>query len=147
MFESGNYIRGAPFECNSYNPDDVYLLDIPAQDCHPPGKPIQFKVDRRLAGLAELEVIVTSPLGEDLPVEVKGMTEERGVDLIEFRPDVRGKYKFVIRYGGEAVPDSPVTFMVKEPDSNAADVDIRAFGQGLQKGQVRKQRIFGPQIQ
>ena len=146
VLEKGRLIRGAPFECHAFNPDDVYIVDVPAQDGHPPGKVIRFKVDRRRAGLADLEVVVTSPVGEALPVEVKALTAEAGVDLVEFRPDVSGQYKFVVHYGGDLVPDSPVSFTVREPAmaaaaaqaaaGNDANVDMRAFGQGLQKGQV-----------
>ena len=46
---------------------------------------------------------------------------------------VEGVYKFTILYGGVEIPDSPVIFTVKDQYSK---VDFRAFGQGLQKGQV-----------
>ncbi len=51
------------------------------------------------------------------------------VDLVEFLPEAEGKYQFVIRYGGEEIADSPVSFVVAEPD-------VRAFGMGLQRAQV-----------
>ena len=61
---------------------------------HRPGRPVRFRVDRRTAGLSELDVIVTSPQGDALPVEVKGMTgDDEGVDLVEFLPDVQGRYR------------------------------------------------------
>jgi hypothetical protein len=94
------------------------------------------QVDRRTAGLAELDVTVTSPVGDALPIDLKGLHGETGIDLVEFRPDVAGVYKFVIRYGGEQIPESPISFSVKESDSSATALDLRAFGQGLQKGQV-----------
>lgn len=139
-------IKGSPFECHAFNPEDVYILDVPAQDSHPPGKVIQFKVDRRRAGLADLEVVVTSPVGEALPVEIKALNDEQGVDLVEFRPEVTGLYKFVVHYGGDQVPDSPVSFMVREPVGGSrfegGNVDVRAFGQGLQKGQINAPASF-----
>ncbi len=49
-----------------------------------------LQVDRRLAGRSDLDVTVTSPLGDGLPVEVKGLTEDENVDLVEFRPDASG---------------------------------------------------------
>ena len=146
VFINGEHIRGSPFECQSFSADEVYLLDyvppIESPHCNP-GTPIQFKVDRAKAGIADLDVIVTSPVGEALPIEVKGLNDQVGIDLIEFRPDVAGTYKFVIRYGGVQVPESPVTFSVKErePEPPAGTTDIRAFGQGLQKGVV-SQTIF-----
>ncbi len=36
------------------------------------------KVDRRQAGQSDLDVIVTSPLGEALPVEVKALNQVQG---------------------------------------------------------------------
>lgn len=91
-----------------------------------------------------MDVIVTSPLGDALPVEVKGMTDEDAIDLVEFRPDAPGKYKFAIRYGGEQIPESPVTFAVQDDEEEEMssgvgqeDVrhELRVFGQGLQRAQ------------
>ena len=94
VLEGGRLIHGAPFYCNSYDPSAVRLAALPAK--HRSGKqavgaPMQFQVDRTLAGRGDLDVTVTSPLGEALPVEVRGMTEDENVDLVEFRPDATGK--------------------------------------------------------
>lgn len=77
-----------------------------------------------------MDVTVTSPLGQDLPLEVKSWQEEKDIDLIEFCPSVPGNYKFNITYGGEEVPGSPIVFMVE--DTGVA----KASGEGLQGGQV-----------
>jgi hypothetical protein len=123
--------------------DEVYLLDVPRSLSQVSGADVRFKVDRRRAGTAELDVIVTSPEGDDLPVDVKGLNGEEGMDLVEFTPTMAGKYRFVIRYGGVDVPDSPITFQVKDPDAaqpvqqqQLQHGELRAFGQGLQKAQV-----------
>ncbi len=155
VFDSGQHIRNSPFECQSYNPEEVFVADAPKQHGHEPGRPIQFRVDRRHAGLSELDASVTSPMGDVHPIEL-GLNGESGIDLVDFTPDVAGVYKFVIKYGGEQIPESPLNFTVREPASAAATngnaaangataaaaaaaaatLDLRAFGQGLQKGQI-----------
>lgn len=60
-------------------------------------------VQRREAGFAELDVTVTSPLGQDLPLEVKSYGNERDCDLIEFCPSLPGNYRFKMTYGGEEI--------------------------------------------
>lgn len=82
-------------------------------------------MNRRDAGYAELDVTVTSPLGRNLPIEVKGSPDG---EVIEFTPSVAGKYRIAINYGGIAVPGSPVTFIAHDSGSP------KVTGQGLQKG-------------
>ena len=105
------------------------------------------QVDRTRAGIAELDVTVISPVGDALPIDIKSLNGENGVELVEFRPDVAGLYKFVILYGGQQIPESPISFPVKDSDRRSVGGDdvestgpsnlhLRAFGQGLQKGQV-----------
>lgn len=64
---------------------------------------VQFAVSRKGAGFAELDVAVTSPLGQDLPIQVKS-GPDRESDLIEFTPTLPGNYKFKITYGGDEIP-------------------------------------------
>ena len=77
------------------------------------GEPVQFRLDRRNAGYAELNVVAISPSGQDLPIEVAGVPggEE---DLIEFRPSVAGRYKLILTHGGQEVPGSPLVYTVHE---------------------------------
>lgn len=57
---------------------------------------------RKDAGFAELDVTVRSPLGQDLPLIVKSLTQDS--DLIELCPSLPGKYSFNITYGGQPIP-------------------------------------------
>jgi hypothetical protein len=50
-----------------------------------------------------LDVTVTSPLGQDLPLEVKSCENEKDCDLIEFCPSLPGNYRFKMTYGGEEI--------------------------------------------
>lgn len=74
--------------------------------------------------------MVTSPLGQDLPLKVNASPDDKDCDLIEFVPSLPGHYRFNITYGGEEVPGSPVMFTVEE-----AGV-ARAYGEGLSGGRV-----------
>ena len=162
---NGQHIRNSPFECHAFDPEAVYIVDLPTSSSQLiAGKPVRFKVDRRKAGVADLEVIGSSPLGghHHIPVEVKGLYDERGIDLIEFRPELAGEYKFTIKYGDAVIPDTPLTFAISErhlslddrtgrgmmqdiPSSAASAVhggEFRAFGQGLQKGTVNTPTRF-----
>ena len=64
-------------------------------------------VRRKEAGVASLDVTVTTPLSRELPLEVKtgvapGTLEP--VDTVDFQPTLPGKYRFNICYGGHEVP-------------------------------------------
>ena len=63
-------------------------------------------MSRQSAGLAELDVTVTSPLGKNLPIDVTATNEDG--EVIEFLPTVPGRYKLAITYGGEEVPGTYV---------------------------------------
>ncbi|GLH04456.1 Uncharacterized protein GBIM_10161 [Gryllus bimaculatus] len=122
-------VRGSPYYCQVYDASKVKLADVGSQSVSVNDK-IAFKLVRKDAGFAELDVTVTSPLGQDLPLEVKSSPDESDTDLIEFCPSVAGNYRFCITYGGEEVPGSPLTFMVE--DLGVA----KASGDGLTCGQV-----------
>lgn len=51
---------------------------------------------------------VTSPLGQDLPIQVKAGPDKE-TDLIEFTPTLPGNYKFKITYGGEEISGEDLT--------------------------------------
>ena len=49
-----------------------------------------------------------------------------------------GNYKFMIMYGGEQVPGSPVTFAVEDKRSN----ELRVHGEGLKSGNVGDETVL-----
>ncbi|XP_040577055.1 filamin-A [Lepeophtheirus salmonis] len=133
-------IIGSPFNCQSYDPSKVELTNIKDGE-NIAGEAIRFHVQRRHAGFAELEVVVTSPLGGDLPIEVKGLAGDKTGDLVEFIPEVAGRYKFLIKYGGEEVPGSPLNFAVQETPTygmGQANYMPKIFGRGLYSGLVNE---------
>lgn len=46
---------------------------------------------------------MTSPLGQDLPLQVRSGPDKES-DIIEFTPTLPGNYQFKITYGGDEVP-------------------------------------------
>ena len=122
-------ISGSPFECQVYDPSKVLITDADDRAATV-GEPVQFKLERKHAGYAELNVVAISPLGQDLPIEISGIPGGDG-DLIEFKPSVAGKYKLTMTYGGEEIPGSPLVYTVQE------DRTPTVFGKGLTLGQVR----------
>ena len=139
VLHNGKPIVGSPFTCLSYDPARVRVVGLPKKDrVNWVDEPISFRVERTEAGFAELDVTVTSPLGGELPLEIKRIAKDREVDLVEFAPEAAGNYKFVILYGGEQVPGSPVNFAVEDRRSN----ELRVYGEGLSSGQIHEEIIF-----
>lgn len=81
-------------------------------------------VRKRDAGLAAVDVTVTTPLSKELPLEVKSLPNGEG-DMVEFFPTVPGKYRFNVLYGGDEIPGSPFIFVVDEEGL------AKAHGEGL----------------
>ncbi|XP_028967084.1 filamin-C [Galendromus occidentalis] len=120
----GEPVNGSPFKCQAFDATKVHLQQISSTSFNV-NENISIALNRRDAGYAELDVTVTSPLGRNLPIEVKGSPDG---EVIEFTPSVAGKYRIAINYGGIAVPGSPVTFIAHDSGSP------KVTGQGLQKG-------------
>lgn len=139
VLDNGKPIIGSPYTCLSYDPARVRVVGLPKKDrVNWVDESISFRVERTEAGFAELDVTVTSPLGGELPLEIKRISKDREIDLVEFVPEAAGNYKFVILYGGEQVPGSPVNFMVEDRRSN----ELRVYGEGLSSGQINEEIIF-----
>lgn len=49
------------------------------------------------AGIADLDVAATSPLGQELPLQVTPLND--GAEMVEFSPSVPGTYMINITYG------------------------------------------------
>ncbi|KAK9504384.1 hypothetical protein O3M35_010726 [Rhynocoris fuscipes] len=120
-------VRGSPYYCQVFDASKV-KLDNNTSTTVPVNDNISFKLLRKDAGFAELDVTVRSPLGQDLPLVVKSLTQDS--DLIELCPSLPGKYSFNITYGGQPIPDSPVIFTVIEGGT------ARAWGGGLSRALV-----------
>ena len=82
-------ISGSPFECQVFDPSKVLIVDADDKSATV-GEPVIFKLERKHAGYAELNVVAISPLGQDLPIEISGLPGGDG-DMIEFKPSVAGR--------------------------------------------------------
>lgn len=60
-----------------------------------------FSVIKTDAGMAELDVTATSPLGQELPLQVTPLND--GAELIEFSPSVPGTYMINVTYGKKSI--------------------------------------------
>uniref|UniRef100_T1J4U2 Calponin-homology (CH) domain-containing protein n=1 Tax=Strigamia maritima TaxID=126957 RepID=T1J4U2_STRMM len=130
---NGKQIRGSPFTCQVFESSKIVIEEITTTNFTVNEK-ISFKLNRQKAGYAELDVTVTSPLGKDLPIEVKPTSDEG--EVIQFFPTVAGKYKISILYGGEEIPGSPIIFTVE------GDIAPRVYGEGLVIGQQDQPTVF-----
>lgn len=52
--------------------------------------------------MADLDVVATSPLGQELPLQVTPLND--GAEMVEFSPSVPGTYMINITYGKSNVP-------------------------------------------
>lgn len=59
-----------------------------------------FAVNHLDAGLAELDVTATSPLGQNLPVEVSLQSD--GIHNVQILPTIPGHYRIYLTYGGKS---------------------------------------------
>lgn len=90
------------------------------------------------AGVAELDVTATSPLGQELPLQLRPLND--GVaEMVEFSPSSPGSYVINVSYGGCPVPGSPLVCVAE------AQGQARAKGQGLLQGHVGKPAQFSVQ--
>lgn len=62
---------------------------------------IHFVVNHTDAGLAELDVTATSPLGHSLPLDITAQGE--GIHHVQLLPTVPGHYRLYITYGGKII--------------------------------------------
>ena len=72
VLHNRDQISGSPFECQVYDPSKVLIVDADDKSATV-GEPVQFKLERKHAGYAELNVVAISPLGQDLPIEISGI--------------------------------------------------------------------------
>ena len=72
-----------------------------------------------------------------IPITQKGFCRHK-VPIYEGIFVLAGNYKFMIMYGGEGVPGSPVTFTVEDKRSN----ELRVHGEGLKSGNVGDETVL-----
>lgn len=132
-----NHVPGSPFETESFDPSSVLIESI-ASTTVSVGEKVEFRLNRKEAGYGELDVAITSPLGQDLPIEVRSLDDADLLgEIISFNPTVAGKYKMSITFGGYEVPKSPITFIARDGRD-----PIKVHGAGLKYAEVNRSAQF-----
>ncbi|VVC42331.1 Hypothetical protein CINCED_3A018391 [Cinara cedri] len=93
------------------------------------GKPAEFIVDTKKAGVAPLDVKVFDSHGNSVEPTLKDNKD--GTFSCKYVPKTIGKHTLQVSYGGVAVPKSPFRVFVAQP-LNPSKVQI--FGPGIETG-------------
>lgn len=113
-----------------------------------------FKLNAREAGVGELDVVVTAPNGDELPVELRDDDsdgdDDGAVKTISFTPSVPGKHQVVIWFAGYEVPKMPLVFTAIDKMSQdkmmmgqqQQQQPVRVSGAGLRSAEVNRSAQF-----
>ncbi|XP_076247657.1 filamin-type immunoglobulin domains fbug isoform X3 [Calliopsis andreniformis] len=133
VLQGAKPVLGSPFFCQAFDVSKVKLQELGPMTVSVHDH-IAFKIMKTDAGMADLDVTATSPLGQELPLQVTPLND--GAEMVEFSPSVPGTYMINITYGGCPIPGSPVVCTVD------AAGQARAKGEGLLCGHVDKAAHF-----
>ncbi|KAB0797522.1 hypothetical protein PPYR_08515 [Photinus pyralis] len=109
VLHQAKQLSGSPFTCQGFDSDSVRIQDIPQSQSNV-GERISFNVSFKNSGSAELEVVVTNPIGQTIAVNEIEIDET--LKEISFLPYLPGLYQVTITYGGVAVKGSPLALGV-----------------------------------
>ncbi|XP_035216492.1 filamin-A-like isoform X2 [Stegodyphus dumicola] len=106
----GKDIPGSPFQMKvkpAVEPKNVKLSGPGLQNKVPASIPVEFTIDTREAGHAEPEVAIKRPDGKPLKATV--VNNHDGTYKVKYVPEDVGPHKVSVKYGGQEVPNSPIT--------------------------------------
>lgn len=111
---NGKNIPNSPFQTKvrpAVEPEKIKLSG-PSIDQNgvPASIPTTIKIDTTEAGVADLDVKIIGPDGNDRKVKVKD--NKNGTYSATFVPDDCGRYKLDVKYGGKEVPKTPIPIQV-----------------------------------
>ncbi|KRT84610.1 hypothetical protein AMK59_1466 [Oryctes borbonicus] len=129
-------VTGSPFVCQSYDSDCVRIVDIPSVQGNV-GEKILFNITSKNAGDANLEIIVTNPLGQTIGIQQ--IVLEENVTQISFLPLLPGLYQVSVTFGGVPVKGSPLALGVGPVGPTPPP---RAVGRGLECVQIGERASF-----
>lgn len=138
VFYLNNHLTGSPFLTECFDINKVKLQPIQNTNFVVNEK-IFLSLDRKDAGYAELDVVVTSPLGRHLPIELTANDQK---ELICFLPTVQGKYKIAISYGQLTVPGTPITFIANPAPNDQQNGLAKPNGESMQIKQHPQQKVL-----
>ena len=137
VFYLNNHLTGSPFLTECFDINKVKLQPIQNTNFVVNEK-IFLSLDRKDAGYAELDVVVTSPLGRHLPIELTANDQK---ELICFLPTVQGKYKIAISYGQLTVPGTPITFIANPAPNDQQNGLAKPNGESMQIKQQQQKAL------
>lgn len=129
-------VPNSPFTTQAFDPSSV-LLNLPKISEFNIDERVEFKIDRRDAGEAALEVVITNSAGEEQPVDISPLEDSKAGEIVTFKPSMGGKYKLSVTYSGYEVAKSPFSFIVhdnREP--------LKVTGNGLKFAEVNRSAHF-----
>ncbi|KAG5896802.1 hypothetical protein JTB14_032047 [Gonioctena quinquepunctata] len=136
VLHQGKHLNGSPFTCNSFDQENVRIVDIPTSQGNV-GDRVYFNVSSKNCGSAELEVQVCNPINQTIPVHQTPMDDH--LVQVMFLPTLAGLYQVAITYGGVPVKGSPLALGVGPVGPTPPP---RAVGKGLEVGRVGERTSF-----
>nr|XP_023019236.1 filamin-C isoform X2 [Leptinotarsa decemlineata] len=136
VLHQGKHLNGSPFTCNSFDPDNVRIVDIPSSQGNV-GDKVYFNVSSKNCGSAELEIQVCNPINQTLTVHQTPIDDK--LVQVMFLPTLAGLYQVVVTYGGVPVKGSPLALGVGPVGPTPPP---RAVGKGLEVGRVGERTSF-----
>lgn len=106
----GKDIPGSPFQMKvkpAVEPKNVKISGAGLQNQVPASMPVEFTIDTKEAGKAELDVSIRRPDGKPLKATVTD--NKNDTYKVSYVPEDVGPHKVSVKYGGQEVPNSPVT--------------------------------------
>ena len=135
-------IPGSPFNVTAIPPARADLCRAygPALDpdaTHITGETLEFNVDTREAGIAQLETKLKQP--DNTTGRVFMADDGMGVYSVKFDTPQMGRYKIAVKWGDAHIPGSPFVCKVFQgPDASK----VRAYGPGLEDGMANSTGEF-----
>lgn len=121
----------------AFDPSGVLIENIKSTVCSVNDR-IEFKINRKQAGLGDLDVVITNPLGQDIPIDIEPSADDRDIELVSFTPTLAGKYKMSITFSGYEIPKSPVTLTARAASNDM----VKVSGSGLRCAEVNRSAQF-----
>ncbi|CAL1273258.1 unnamed protein product [Larinioides sclopetarius] len=106
----GKDIPGSPFQMKvkpAVEPQKVKLSGPGVQNKVPASIPVEFTIDTKEAGKANLDVQIKRPDGKPLKSQV--VDNKDGTYKVRYVPEDVGPHKIAVKYGGQDVPNTPIT--------------------------------------
>lgn len=143
ILAAGIHIPGSPFRLTAKPGPEADKCSMSGPALQPNalltiGKPMDFVVNTKDAGMGELTVKAVGPGGSQARVYL-AKSDKTGVYDVKLDPIRHGKYRLSVKWSGKHIPGSPHILKIY-PGADASK--CRAYGPGLEDGEVGKASTF-----